>query len=347
MGVKVTAVWAKGSMLSGILLAGALAIAASLLSQWPVLAANGLGVLTVAVILGMLLGNLLPNHWHSQLAPGLNFSKQRLLRIGVALFGLRLSLSEVLQVGIGALVVDALMMLSTIVLAIWLGTKLLRLSTVDALLIGSGHAVCGAAAVLACSGMVKAKDNQVAIAVACVVVFGTLSMLLYPWLYQLQLGFFADDHAFGVFTGATVHEVAQVVAIGTALPEATAQAALVSKLIRVLLLAPFILLLGWWWLRRHADAGVTSSEKVQVPMPVFVFGFIACMLLNTWFPLSLAQAKWAYWLDDLLLATAMAALGLGTRWRDLKQAGIKPLLLAAALTLQLMLLGALTSSVIL
>ena len=77
MGVKVTAVWAKGSMLSGILFAGALAIAASLLSQWPVLAAHGLGVLTVAVMLGMLLGNALPNHWHAQLAPGLNFSKQR------------------------------------------------------------------------------------------------------------------------------------------------------------------------------------------------------------------------------------------------------------------------------
>ena len=328
----------------GVAAALLLALLGMQLSQLNMFSANGFGALTLSVLLGMLVGNSLSLNTHYRLAKGLALSKQRLLRIGVALYGLRLSLMDVMNVGFGALLVDVIIMSSCIVAAIWLGTRYFKLSATDSVLIGSGHAVCGAAAVLACSGIVRARDDQVAVAVACVVIFGTLSMLLYPWLYQLQLGIFSSDHAFGIFTGATVHEVAQVVAIGTALPEATAQAALISKLIRVLLLAPFMLLVASWWVKRSV---CETQQKISVPLPVFVFGFIACMLLNTWLPLSTQQAKIAYLIDDLLLATAMAALGLGTRFKDLRQAGVKPLLLAAVLTLFIIVLGALASLVIL
>src|SRR5690606_32374158 len=137
------------------------------------------------------------------------------------------------------------------------------------MLIGAGSAICGAAAVIAAEPVVRAQPHKVSVAVATVVVFGTLGMFLYPWLYPyLGLG----EHAFGVYAGSTIHEVAQVVVAGRAVGEAAGSAAVIEKMLRVMLLAPFLLLLSSR-LSREANAG--SGEKAGIVIPWFAVLFVA------------------------------------------------------------------------
>ncbi|MFZ6049271.1 YeiH family protein [Pseudomonas sp. CR3202] len=322
-------------LLAGVGTSFLLAGLALWLSNYPALQGTGFGALTLAMLLGLLAGNLTSERIHGLLGAGLQFCKQPVLRFGVALYGLRLTVQQVQALGVQAFVIDAVLILSTMGLAIWMGTRVLRLELETAILIGAGHAICGAAAILASAGLVKGRNDQVAVAIACVVLFGTLGMLLYPWLFTLMPTLFGDSHGFGVFAGATLHEVAQVVAAGQAMDPQAAEAAVVAKLIRVLLLAPFLLGLGFWLARRSAPGRAAAPVKV----PLFVIGFVACMLLNSWLPLPEAMHQTMIGLDDLLLAAAMGALGFSTRLADLCNAGIKPLLLAFVLTTQLIILG--------
>lgn len=323
------------SLLTGVTGSLALAALAMWLSSSPLLHGSGIGTLTLAMLLGLAVGNLVPGTVHRAAAAGVQLCKQPVLRLGVALYGFRLTVQQVQALGVQAFVTDALLILSTISLAIWLGTRVLGMERGTAVLIGAGHAICGAAAILASAGVVRARNDQVAIAIACVVLFGTLGMLLYPWLFTLMPTLFGDSHGFGIFTGATLHEVAQVVAAGQAMDPQAAEAAVVAKLIRVLLLAPFLLGLGVW-LSRKAEGG---QRTAAVKVPLFVLGFIACMLINSWLALDQSVHQALVSFDDLLLAAAMAALGFSTRLIDLRKAGLKPLILAAALTLQLMIVG--------
>ncbi|MFT0211900.1 putative sulfate exporter family transporter [Pseudomonas sp. F1_0610] len=329
-------------LLPGILCALVVAVLAYELSQWQFLKSNGIGLLTLSVLLGLVLGNLMPRSLRYVFERGFIFCKNPVLRFGVALYGLRLSLTQVAGVGVSAVAVDAAIMFTTMLSTVLLARYVFKMDREGALVIGAGHAVCGAAAILACSGVIRARDSQVAIAIACVVLFGTATMLLYPWLYQLQLPFFSDPHTFGIFTGATVHEVAQVVAVGNSLGDAVMEAAVVTKLIRVLLLAPFIFFLGAWLARQ--DTAENDQPRQGVKIPVFVLGFILCLLVNSFLPLPSDIQHMVLQADEILLATAMAALGLGTSVIALKEAGLKPLLLALLLTLQLIVLGALFTS---
>lgn len=299
----------------------------------------GLGLLTISMLIGMLFGNLMPQKMHLTLDSGMSFCKQRLLRIAVAFYGFRLSIQQIQALGVQAFVIDVILIATTMGLAIWMGIKLLKMERETVILIGAGHAICGAAAILATSGIVKAKNNQVAIAISCIVLFGTIGMFLYPWLYQYIPHGMMTDRAYGIFTGATLHEVAQVVAAGQAMTPQAAEAAIITKLIRVLLLAPFLLILCFWLTRHRTDGQSAGTIKP----PVFVFGFIVCMLLNSWMTIPQDIHQMIVWLDDLALATAMVALGVSVRIIDLKKAGIKPILLTFVLTVQLMFMGAVLS----
>lgn len=316
-----------------------LAIGAFYLSQIEYLKNMGLGLLTISMLIGMLSGNVMPHKMHTFLDSGMAFCKQRLLRIAVAFYGFRLSIQQIQSLGIQAFIIDAVLIVTTMGLAIWLGIKLLKLEKETSILIGAGHAICGAAAILATSSIVKAKNEQVAVAVSCIVLFGTIGMFLYPWMYQFMPHEVMTDRLYGIFTGATLHEVAQVVAAGQAMTPQAAEAAIVTKLIRVLLLAPFLLLLCFWLTRNTA----TSQSVGSIKLPVFVFGFIVCMLFNSWVSIPQYIHSMIILADDLALATAMVALGVSVRFVDLRKAGIKPLLLALALTLQLMIVGGVLS----
>jgi uncharacterized integral membrane protein (TIGR00698 family) len=228
-------------------------------------------------------------------------------------------------------------LLTTFALAIWLGRRWLRLDGQTAMLIGAGSAICGAAAVLATAPLLKASAEKIAVAVATVVVFGTLAMLLYPALYALlhQLDMpGVGEWTFGIYTGSTVHEVAQVAAAGNAIGPEAAKSAVIAKMMRVLMLAPFLLGLSWMMARRETAERGNKSMTTAV-LPWFALGFVLMAGLRSldlawpWMPPALLQAL--LWLGNLLLATAMAALGLSTHASAVRRAGSKPLLLAALL----------------
>ncbi len=201
-----------GCLLPGLALSALLALAAMQLGAIGWLASHGISALTAAIALGILVGNTLYPRVAATAGVGVAFSKQTLLRAGVVLYGLRLTLHDVAKVGAGGVVIDAIVVTSTFVLAVALGTRLFRLDRETSMLIGAGSAICGAAAVMATEPVVRAKAGQVTIAVSTVVIFGTVAMFLYPFLYSLIPHGLAVDgaRAFGIYTGSTVHEVAQV-----------------------------------------------------------------------------------------------------------------------------------------
>lgn len=340
------ATFVKGAA-PGLALAAAVAYVAALGMRFLPLAQWGLGTLSLAILLGMLVGNTVAQPYMARLAAGLGVARKNFLQLGVALYGTRLLLQDVLHVGWLGVLLDVGMLASTFVLAVWLGTRWLGLERNTAVLIGSGNAICGAAAILATEPVVKGRSDQVSVAVACVVLFGTLSTFVYPWLFGLSMqhGWLVQGASgFGIYVGATVHEVAQVVAAAASMGDQAAKAAVITKMVRVMLLGPFLLLLSWWQARAGAATGAHPTDQTAAParpgVPWFVWAFAVCVALRSaidW-PASAVHTLIAW--DNALLAIAMAALGLGTQLRAVVRAGTKPLALAAVLWLWLMGAGA-------
>ncbi|PLR31742.1 YeiH family putative sulfate export transporter [Chimaeribacter coloradensis] len=327
------------ALLPGLLLTGLLTWLALQLSEISGVAALGLGALTLAILAGIVAGNTFYPRLEAAAAPGVTFAKQRLLRLGIILYGFRLTFQQVASVGTTGWLIDFLTLSSTFLLACWLGRRVFKLDRDTTWLIGAGSSICGAAAVMATGPVTRADAGKSAIAVATVVLYGTLAIFVYPWLcHWLQAqGVPVSAQAFGIYTGSTVHEVAQVVAVGHAIGPEAENAAVIAKMMRVMMLAPFLLLLSGWLARQ---APVAGGARVPVTVPWFALAFIGATMVNSLhlLPPHAVQALLA--LDNLLLAMAMAALGLTTRFSALKQAGVRPLLLGGLLFLWLMAGGA-------
>ena len=251
--------------LPGLLLVGLIAAASLYLAELPWLQAHGLSALTVAIVAGIVIGNTFYPRLAPSSAAGVGFSKHWLLRAGIVLYGLRLTFQDIGHVGVSGVLMDVLVVASTFGLACWLGVRVFKMEREAAMLIGAGSAICGAAAVMAAEPVVRGRAAQVTVAVSTVVVFGTLAMFLYPALYALvqSHGWLAmDARQYGLFTGATVHEVAQVVAAGRAVNEAAADTAVITKMVRVMLLAPFLIALSLW-LARGARPAPTAARRAS------------------------------------------------------------------------------------
>jgi uncharacterized integral membrane protein (TIGR00698 family) len=308
----------------GLALAGAVAWAAWTIGALQWARELGLSTLTIAIVLGIAIGNSVFPVLARHTARGVDFSKTALLRAGIVLYGFRITFQQIADIGWAGVVIDALMVALTFTIAVQLGTRVLRLDRRTSMLIGAGSAICGAAAVLATEPVLRAPANKVSVAVATVVVFGTVAMFLYPLLYP-YLGL--SQQAFGIFTGSTVHEVAQVVAASRSVGETAASTAVIEKMLRVMMLAPFLMMLST--ARGGAAAGGAGGRRVTIPG--FAVLFLGASALNSLHLLSAAVVSRLLDLDTALLAMAMAALGLRTHAAAVRQAGIKPLLLAAAL----------------
>ncbi len=297
------------------------------LAALPALARNGVSPLTLAIVLGMALGNTVAAPYLLRIGEGIAFSKGRLLRLGIVLYGFKITWTQLAFAGWPALFADVGVVCGTFALALWLGRRL-DIDRDTAVLVGAGSAICGAAAVLAAQPVLKAKEADVGVAVATVVVFGTLAMFVYPLLAALLLPSVADADAcfgWGIYTGASVHEVAQV-----------ADVAVITKMIRVLLLAPFLLALPW--LMRRFGGGA-AAQGGALALPWFALGFLGAVAANSLLPLPPTVRHALLTTDTFLLTAAMFALGLGTHWQSIRQAGVRPLLLAGMLALWLLLGG--------
>ena len=315
---------------AGLLLSLILAAGASWLSTLPAVSALGLGALTLAIVAGIAVGNTFYSRLAGTCEPGVVLAKQQLLRLGIVLYGFRLTFQQIADVGVGGVVIDVLTLSSTFLLACWLGRRVFGLDRDTVWLIGAGSSICGAAAILATEPVIKADASKVAVAIATVVIFGTLAIFIYPLLYPLAAAAFSGITLtnWGIFTGSTMHEVAQVVAAGHAVSPETENAAVIAKMLRVMLLAPFLLLLSAR-IRQQAPGG--SAEAGTLRFPWFALVFIAVAMVNSLHLLPLPVVNALNQIDNIVLATAMAALGLTTHISALKRAGLKPLLLGLAL----------------
>ncbi|MFZ4877556.1 YeiH family protein [Janthinobacterium sp. Mn2066] len=328
-------------LLPGLLLSAVIACAAIQLGKLEWMQTHGMSALTLAIIVGIILGNTA----YARLAPageaGVTFSKQSLLRLGIILYGFRLTFQDIGQVGLAGIAIDALVLSSTFGLAIVLGTRVFKLERNSAILIGAGSSICGAAAVMATEPVLKGRAEEVTVAVSTVVVFGTLAIFVYPLLYQANLHWQllgATPSAFGVYIGSTVHEVAQVVAAGKSISQDTANAAVIAKMVRVMMLAPFLVILSGVLARSKGASA--SQPAARLAIPWFAFIFILVVAFNS---MNLMPGKLVASITDIdtaLLAMAMAALGLTTHLSAIRRAGFKPLLLGGLLFAWLIVGGA-------
>ena len=337
--------WVDSAWYGGLLVVVVLALAATWLEQQPFLKGSGLSALTLAIVLGMFFGNTPAAPLLRHVAAGVDFSRTRLLRLGIILYGFRITLAQLYEVGWAGLLLDALMLSGTFLFAQWLGQRVLRMDRETSLLIGAGASICGAAAVMGAEPVVRAPAHKVSVAVATVVVFGTIAMFLYPFL-QGWLGM--GDHAHGLYVGSTVHEVAQVVVAGNAAGEQAAATAVIEKMLRVMMLAPFLLVLGAWLAKnRDEGEGAAHQGKNKLVIPWFALWFIAVCCFNSlgWLPKALQAALIQF--DTFILAAAMGALGLRTHVGAVREAGAKPLLLASGLFVFLVVGGYVANRVVL
>lgn len=328
----------------GLALTGVLAFASIQLGKIGWLQSNGISALTLAIVLGMVVGNTVYPRLGAMAGAGVTFSKANLLRLGIILYGLRLTFQDIGNVGWTGVAIDATVLCSTFGLACVLGTRVFGLDRKTAMLIGAGSSICGAAAVMATEPVVRGRAEQVMVAVATVVVFGTLAIFLYPVLYHLVSQYRLFDlspTAYGVFAGSTIHEVAQVVAAGRAVGEQAANTAVIAKMVRVMMLAPFLIILSAYLSRssaKEADADAAgsadegnASPRGGIVIPWFALGFVAVAGLNSLAVLPHAVVRQVTDIDTVLLAMAMAGLGLTTHVSAIRKAGIRPLALAAVL----------------
>ncbi|WP_407284028.1 YeiH family protein [Raoultella planticola] len=291
------------------------------------IAGAGFSALTLAILFGMVIGNTLyPKLWQS-CDGGVIFAKQHLLRLGIILYGFRLTFAQIADVGVSGIAIDVLTLTSTFFIACYLGQKVFGLDKHTSWLIGAGSSICGAAAILATEPVVKAEASKVTVAVATVVIFGTLAIFLYPAMYPMLAHWFTPE-AYGIYMGSTMHEVAQVVAAGHAISPDAENAAVIAKMLRVMMLAPFLLFMA---ARVKQLAPEGQGEKSKITIPWFAILFILVAVFNSFHLLPKPVVNMLVTLDTVLLAMAMAALGLTTHVSALKKAGAKPLLMALVL----------------
>jgi len=304
-------------ILPGLALSAGLAAIAVPIPQ--LLGVKALSPLILAMLMGIVIRNSFGAIAIAQ--PGISFSLKRVLRFAIILLGFQLTLTQLGQVGAQGIAVIALTLTATFVFTKAMG-RVLGVERKLAELIAAGTSICGASAVIACNTVTRGSDEDVAYAVACVTVFGSLSMVLMP---LLAAPFGLDPTHFGLWVGSSVHEVAQAVGAAFALGDHAGQIGTVAKLGRVILLAPVILTLGALATRRAEAEGPTGKP----PMPWFVFGFIAVVLLNSAVAIPANVSSDIAMVTAFLLATALAAMGLETDIRKLRLKGLRPLILGA------------------
>lgn len=319
----------RSSMLHGVLLITLFSLAAFYIGDMEFVKRLSFSPMIVGIILGMLYANSLRNNLPDTWVPGILFCSKRILRIGIILYGFRLTFQDVTAVGLPAILIDAIIVTVTVCGGVLIG-KLLKMDRSIALLTSVGSGICGAAAVLGAESAINTKPYKTAVAVSTVVIFGTLSMFLYPVLYRNGV-FDLSPEMMGLFTGSTVHEVAHVVGAGNAMGQGVSNTAIIVKMIRVMMLVPALLVISWAVARNLTKRDAAEQAKGKITIPWFAILFLVVIGFNSFNLLPVAWVEWINQFDTFLLTMAMTALGAETSFDKFKKAGAKPFLLAAIL----------------
>lgn len=305
----------------GLLIAGLVALAAQWLSEH-----YNAPVMLFALLLGMAV-NFTGDD--ARCRPGLDFAARHVLRIGVALLGMRITLDQVRTVGVETLVLTAAAVLATIIVG-WALARAMKLRGPLGVLMGGAVAICGASAALAiaaCLPRSETHERDVVLTVVGVTTLSTVAMVAYPTVATL-LGL--GDVAAGVFFGATIHDVAQVVGAGYSVSPAAGDTATIVKLFRVALLLPAVVAISLIYRRVAGDGGPAASRPPLVPM--FLVAFAVLVAINSSGAVPVAITSAAQDASRWCLVTAIAALGAKTALGDLARVGWRPILVLAGAT---------------
>lgn len=275
--------------------------------------------LTIAVVIGMALGNIRIDI--DRLRPGLAFAGRHILRIGVVALGMRLSIGQIGNLGLPVIVVIVATVTATFFGTQALGARL-GVSKPLSLLIATGYSICGASAIAAMESSSDADEEEVALAIGLVTLAGTIAMFAIPVLGNL---FGLTNSQYAVWAGASIHDVAQVVAAGSARGSAVLAGAVVVKLTRVMLLAPLVTGVS---ITRSRRADATAGDRPS-PIPGFVAGFLLFVAIRStgMVPDGIVETTAA--VEKALFAIALVGLGAGVRLNRLRQLGGAPLALGA------------------
>ena len=331
----------RASMGHGVLLIALFSCAAFYIGSARIFTEISLSPMIIGIVLGMVYANSLRMHLPDTWVPGIQFCSKKILRLGIILYGFRLTFQDVVAVGTAGIVIDAIVVTVTIIGGYWLG-KLLRMDRDIALLTSIGSGICGAAAVLGAEATLRTKPYKTAVAVATVVIFGTLSMFLYPIAYRADI-LDLSPVQMGIFGGSTLHEVAHAVGAGNAMGGEIANVTVIVKMIRVMMLVPVLLVLAWWVAASRKSVAVAeggeAAGKSKIAVPWFALGFLAVIAFNSFDLLPAAVVDVINYIDTFLLTMAMAALGAETSFDKFKKAGAKPFILAFLLYVWLLVGG--------
>lgn len=336
----------KGT-LSGIFFVALFALLATVISELGLIKALGLSPLVIGIVMGIIYANTLHHKTPTPWQKGITFSGKKILRFAIVFYGFRITFQQIEQVGMDGFLVSLIMLTSTLILGSWLGYKVFGMDKDTSILTASGAAVCGAAAVLATEPVLKAQEHKTAIAVSMVVLFGTISMFLYPILYttifENATGFLhMNPKEFGIFVGGTIHEVAQVVAVPASIPNASeemANTAVIVKMTRVIMIAPMLIVLGFYLSWSAKKEGYNSDNKMKLVIPWFAVYFIAVAGFNSLHLLPKNLVDTINIIDTFLLTMAMTALGMGTVFSKFKGLGLAPIYTALSMFIWLVVGG--------
>ncbi len=325
--------------LSGILFVAIFAAAATYIAGLGSVKALGLSPLVIGIVMGIFYANTLHNKTPKEWQSGITFSAKKILRFAIVLYGFRITFQQIAEVGMDGFLVSLIMLTTTLILGSWIGTKIFGMEKDTSILTASGAAVCGAAAVLATEPVLKAEEYKTAIAVSMVVLFGTISMFLYPVLYttifENASGFLhMTAREFGIYVGGTIHEVAQVVAVPASIPgsaEEMANAAVIVKMTRVIMIAPMLIVLGLYLAYSAKKEGGASSGKTKLVIPWFAVYFIMVAGFNSLHLIPQHIVDIINEIDTFLLTMAMTALGMGTIFSKFKGLGLAPIYTATSM----------------
>lgn len=326
----------RSSMLHGVLLITLFSCAAFYIGDMGFVKSLSFSPMIVGIILGMLYANSLRNNLPETWVPGIQFCSKRILRIGIILYGFRLTFQNVVEVGIPAICIDAIIVTVTICGGVMIG-RLMKMDRGIALLTSVGSGICGAAAILGTESAIKVKPYKTAVAVSTVVIFGTIAMFLYPILYRNGIVDLTPQEM-GIFTGSTVHEVAHVVGAGNAMGKEVSDPAIIVKMIRVMMLVPVLLIISYSVMRAAVKSG-DASGRGKISMPWFAILFLVVIGFNSLNLLPAGLVDFINTFDTFFLTMAMTALGAETSIDKFRKAGAKPFILAFILFIWLMVGG--------
>ncbi|EMA6342485.1 YeiH family protein [Bacillus cytotoxicus] len=290
-----------------------IAIAAKYLANFPLF--NIMGQLVIAILIGMI--------WRAKIGlpseaiAGTNFASKKLLRFGIILLGMRLNLIDIVKAGPKVLVIAVIIITFTIFVVYGL-TRIFQVDKKIGILTACGTAICGAAAVVAIAPQVKAKDDETAVGVAIIAILGTIFTLIYTLLYPVLP---LSPYGYGVFSGATLHEIAHVIAAAAPGGSTAVDIAVIVKLTRVAMLVPVAILIGLWFGKSEGSKQKRSWR--DLPIPWFIFGFLAMSAVHSLGVVSELVASSIVVIAYMLIAMAMAGLGLNVECKAFRKLGSK------------------------